>query len=224
MTAQAHNNLGAWTPGEQLEFCQGGVWRPGAYVRPTFQAEAAVVSPLDQRAGEVEVPWEFLRSPKSVAAITRLYELVVEGWVKCARPNGPIQKHWMHGGSVLCGLGLAPGLYDCVETGPPTWNTGMGACRACFSALIKRHFNLPFEIGDRVRSGECGMTLIGTIAYFFLDPDNIPQASITREWTRQPQEITIRGYSVYENDTSPHDWFRSVASLRPAPRKEKVHA
>lgn len=221
MTAQSHDSLAAWTPGEQLEFCQDGTWHYGEYVRATFQAEAAVVRPLTQRSGEVEVPWAYLRSPQTVEAVTPLYDLVDQGWVECARPGGPAQKHWMRCGTVLCGLDLAPGVYRCVESGPPTWNTGMGACRECYSALVCQHFDLPFKVGDRVRSGECGMTLTGTIAYFFLDSDNVPHASITREWARPPQEITIRGRSVYENDTCPYDWFRSVATLRPAPRKEK---
>lgn len=221
MTAQSLKGVVPWTPGEQLEFCLEGAWHHGEYVRPTFQGKAAVVRPLTQRSGEVEVPWEFLRSPQGVTAITRLYDLVDQGWVECARPNGRPLKHWMQRGTVLCGLALAPGLYRCVESGPPTWNTGIGACRECFSALVRQHFDLPFRVGDRVRSRECGMTLIGTIAYFFLDYDAVPHASITREWRRPPQEITIRGYSVYENDTCPDDWFRSVASLRPAPRKEK---
>lgn len=141
------------------------------------------------------------------------------GWVRCAQSDP--WHHWADAGKSLCGVPVPLGAH-LLSTQPTNPNGGhigpnsfVRACRTCLTEQVRRTFDLPYRVGSYVQSRAERMQLYGQVVEMFVSQDNLPMLNITRIWLRPPQEITIRGYDVFDHDTNPHDWYRFARECRP---------
>lgn len=188
--------------------------------------------PADRKPGAWDRRTRLL--PPAQAAVQRaaLFNTVSKGWVLLERDERRLV-HWVthseeDGTAVLCGAPIPEdriGELVPVQLAEPTTRAGQRhdlplgqyRCRACVSELVRARHALPWQIGDRVTSHECAMTMHGTIVAFFEDWDDVPHVNLTRFWLREPVwQVNRRTLEApMPPDTGPLNWFRDARTLHP---------